>query len=122
GPDNANPQGDFWKQLISRSWARSSAIRGPDDGMGNNMAPWQYGGNSNQLMDPLYAYLENFEEVPVISFGWVALFIFLYILVVGPLEYLILKKVFTRLELTWLTVPTVVITISVVAYCIAYAL
>lgn len=64
--------------------------------------------------------LEDFEDVPVISFGWVALFILLYILVVGPLDYFFLKKVVKRLELTWVTFPTVVITISVAAYFTAY--
>jgi len=58
--------------------------------------------------------------VAVISFGWVALFILIYILVVGPLDYFFLKKVVKRLELTWITFPTVVITISVAAYFTAY--
>jgi hypothetical protein len=64
----------------------------------------------------------DFFNVPMISFGWVALFIFLYVLVVGPLDYLILKKVFKRLEWTWITFPAVVIGISVIAYFTAYAL
>src|SRR5262249_32836989 len=66
--------------------------------------------------------LEQFEGVPVISFGWVALFILLYILVVGPLDYLFLKKVVKRLELTWITFPTVVIAVSAAAYFTAYHL
>src|SRR5205085_4443816 len=64
--------------------------------------------------------LENFPTVPVISFGWVALFILAYILIVGPLDYLFLKKVVKRLELTWITFPTVVLGISVGAYFTAY--
>jgi hypothetical protein len=111
-----NPQADFFKQLMARSWARSSALRGQDEGNMNI-----YNSNAdNQLLAQLYAYLENFEEVPVISFGWVALFIFLYILVVGPLDYFFLKKVVKRLELTWITFPTVVLTISAIAYFTAY--
>jgi hypothetical protein len=111
-----NPQADFFKQLIARSWARSSALRVQDDG---NMNIYNYNAE-NQLLTQLYGYLENFEEVPVISFGWVALFIFLYILVVGPLDYFFLKKVVKRLELTWITFPTVVLTISAIAYFTAY--
>jgi hypothetical protein len=72
------------------------------------------------LATQLETNLEEFEDVPVISFGWVALFILLYILVVGPLDYFFLKKVVKRLELTWITFPTVVITISVAAYFTAY--
>jgi hypothetical protein len=52
----------------------------------------------------------------------VALFILLYIAVVGPLDYFILKKVFKRLELTWVTFPIVVVVVSVAAYWTAYAL
>ena len=58
--------------------------------------------------------------MPVISFGWVALFILFYILIVGPLDYFLLKKVFKRLELTWITFPTLVLIVSVVAYFTAY--
>jgi hypothetical protein len=66
--------------------------------------------------------LEAFTEVPVISFGWVALFILLYIVVVGPLDYFFLKKVVKRLELTWITFPTVVLVVSALAYVSAYYL
>jgi hypothetical protein len=66
--------------------------------------------------------MEVFDDVPVISFGWVALFIFLYILVVGPLDYLFLKKVVKRLELTWITFPAIVLVVSAAAYFSAYAL
>jgi hypothetical protein len=66
--------------------------------------------------------LESFTEVPVISFGWVALFILVYIVVVGPLDYFFLKKVVKRLELTWITFPAVVLVVSAVAYVSAYYL
>jgi hypothetical protein len=66
--------------------------------------------------------LETFEHVPVISFGWVALFILFYIVLVGPLDYFILKKVFKRLEYTWLTFPTIVLLVSIAAYWTAYSL
>jgi hypothetical protein len=76
--------------------------------------------SENDLASQLEMNLEQFDDVPVISFGWVALFILLYILVVGPLDYFFLKKVVKRLELTWITFPAVVITISVIAYFTAY--
>src|SRR5207237_10845989 len=66
--------------------------------------------------------LETFEEVPVISFGWVALFILFYIALVGPLDYFLLKKVFKRLELPWVTFPLTVIGVSAIAYYAAFSL
>ncbi len=78
--------------------------------------------NSNQdVSTHIHRNLDNFD-VPVISFGWVALFILIYIIIVGPIDYLILKKVFKRLELTWITFPSVVILISILAYFTAYAI
>ena len=54
-------------------------------------------------------------------FGWVAFFVFLYILLIGPGDYLFLKKVLKRMELTWITFPSIVIVVSVLAYVAAYA-
>jgi hypothetical protein len=81
-----------------------------------------WGGDRNEVATHLQNRLQSFEDVPVISFGWVALFILLYILVVGPLDYFFLKKVVKRLELTWITFPAVVLVVSAVAYFSAYYL
>ncbi len=86
-----------------------------------------YGGFSFQdqeydLAAKLQRGLETIDDVPVVSFGWVALFILLYIVIVGPLDYFFLKKVVKRLELTWITFPVIVISISVAAYVVAYLL
>lgn len=69
----------------------------------------------------LIGELEKFGVTPI-EFGYVALFIVLYILIVGPLDFFLLKFVFKRLEWTWITFPTVVLTVSVIAYFAAYAL
>ena len=58
----------------------------------------------------------------MISFGWVALFIFIYIIVVGPLDFIFLKYVIKRMELAWITFPVIVVFISGVAYVTAYYL
>lgn len=78
--------------------------------------------NSNELAAQMQEKLESFGEVAVISFGWVALLILVYIIVVGPLDYLFLKKVVKRLELTWVTFPVIVLVVSAAAYFTAYAL
>ena len=73
----------------------------PDSNAGYPMAD----GSDSELLGRLIHGLESFDGVPVISFGWVALFILIYIVVVGPLDYFFLKKVVKRLELTWVTFP-----------------
>jgi len=75
----------------------------------------------NDITTNLQQTLDNFD-VNVVPFGYVALFIILYILVVGPLDYFILKHVFHKLEWTWITFPAVVLGVSVAAYFTAYAL
>ena len=80
------------------------------------------GGEAPALLGEVQRALENFEKVPVVNFGWVALFILVYILIVGPLDYFLLKRVFKRLELTWITFPVIVLIVSVAAYGTAYYL
>ena len=86
----------------------------------NNMNFGNFGQGPNDLATDLINQLDNFD-VRIIEFGYVALFIVLYILVVGPLDFFLLKFVFKRLEWTWITFPTVVLAVSVIAYFAAYA-
>ncbi len=108
-------------------WKRIKEINEPSnvgDGLRQDRFN-RWGGGDNQtgeLGGKLVKSLESFPDVPVISFGWVALFILVYILIVGPLDYFFLKKVVKRLELTWITFPAVVIVISAIAYFAAYHL
>ncbi len=84
----------------------------------------RFGGRQNDpndLSTELLGMLDNFD-VKVIPFGYVALFIVLYILVVGPLDFILLKYVLKRLEWTWITFPAVVLAVSVIAYFAAFAL
>jgi hypothetical protein len=101
----------FWEQV------RKEMIYQKDD--------QNFGGrheNRSEMAANLQRGLESFSEVPVISFGWVAFFILIYIIIVGPLDYWFLKKVVKRLELTWVTFPLVVLIVSVAAYFTAYKL
>jgi hypothetical protein len=76
----------------------------------------------SDLSGQLRIALEQFPGVKLIPFGWVAFFILLYILLIGPGDYFFLKKVLKRMELTWITFPTIVVTVSLVAYYAAYVL
>lgn len=128
-------QDEFWKQtqlLVSPHLPIAHNENDPNDprrfrGMGR-----MRGGNFQRFDDgfaepldmkpEMKRSLERFEEIPTVSFGWVMLFLLLFIALVGPLDYLLLKKVFKRLELTWVTFPIIVVMASVVAYVAAYSL
>jgi hypothetical protein len=112
---------DFWVALLELKTEIDPNAR---------MRMNQFGGymESNDLANQLCNQLDVFGEVKVIPFWWVAVFILIYIFVVGPLDYLVLKKVMKRLtgqermEWTWLTFPTVVLIVSVGAYYLAHYL
>jgi len=59
---------------------------------------------------------DTFDGVAVVSFGWIAMLIALYILLIGPIEYYFLKRILGRLELTWITFPIIVLSVSALAY------
>jgi hypothetical protein len=111
----------FWDELIKRA-----GLRVPDAPAAGGNRFSRFGGQPSGAEDGhrqgLTQQMEDFPGVPVISFGWVALFILIYIIIVGPLDYFFLKKVVKRLELTWITFPTIVLVVSTAAYYAAYAL
>ncbi len=76
----------------------------------------------NDVSTTLHSRLEQFPAVKLVPFGWVAFFIFLYILLIGPGDYFFLRKVLKRMELTWITFPTIVAVVSLIAYTAAYAI
>jgi hypothetical protein len=66
----------------------------------------------DELAVALRAHTDTFEGIPVISFGWVAVLLGLYLLVIGPLEYWFLKRLIGRQEWTWVTFPIIVLTVT----------
>ena len=72
------------------------------------------------LSGQLREALDDFDQVKPISFSVVATLVLVYILVIGPLDYWIVKRWFRRMELTWVTFPAWVVLFSVAAYYLAY--
>ncbi|MFO0945941.1 MAG: hypothetical protein U1D30_08350 [Planctomycetota bacterium] len=103
---------DFWIKLLEFPRATGDASQQ------RNQQYAYYG--VNEMGSVLNSRLEDFPEVTVVPFGWVALLIFGYILLIGPIDYFVLKKVFGRLELTWITFPTIVVGVSLAAYFAAH--
>jgi hypothetical protein len=109
----------FWTRALDlRRHRADQATSGGNIGGGSRF----YQSGVSDLSSQLRIALEQFPGVRLIPFGWVAFFIFLYILLIGPGDYFFLKKVLKRMELTWITFPTIVVTVSLVAYYAAYLL
>jgi hypothetical protein len=127
---------DFWEWLVGEAGDRGLAKPPADAPKGNANPNFNQGGfKGNQpqqytsvtregedgVVQALRGNVDHYDEVPVISFGWVALFILGYTLIIGPIEYILLKKLLGKLELTWITFPIIVLTVSGAAYFTAYA-
>lgn len=107
---------EFWDWVLRECGASRAAAS--DDSTSHSPGITD---EQDELSAAIRTHVDTFEGVPVISFGWVAVFIVLYILVIGPAEYFFLKKVLGRLELTWITFPIIVLSVSAAAYFTAYA-
>ena len=112
-------RGQFWLRAIDLHRRSGDDASGavPLGGAGR-----LYQTGIRDLSSQLRQALEQFPGVKLVPFGWVAFFIFLYILLIGPGDYLFLKKVVRRMELTWVTFPLIVLAVSLAAYLGAYAI
>ncbi len=107
---------DFWIEVLNLTTQDELRLA---RNFGNN--PF-YGDELRDLSSYLNRSLEQFAGVKLVPFGWVAFFVFLYILLIGPGDYFFLKRVLKRMELTWITFPTIVISVSLIAYIAAYSI
>jgi hypothetical protein len=71
------------------------------------------------LVSALRTGLDNFRGVTPISFAVVAALILGYIVLIGPGDYFLVKRVLRRMELTWITFPLWVVLVSAGAYALA---
>jgi hypothetical protein len=68
------------------------------------------------LAGQLRSTLDQFPGIPAVPFWIVIGAVFGYLVVVGPLDYLFLRKVVGRMTFTWVTFPLVVVVAAVAAY------
>ena len=110
---------EFWDWVLREGGATraSAGSEGKPRPVGAGLSE-----EEDELSVALRTHADTFDSVPVVSFGWLAILIVLYILLIGPIEYFFLKRVLGRLELTWITFPIIVLTVSLAAYFTAYSM
>ena len=80
--------------------------------------PYGYLGYSD-LAGSLRSALDQFQGVRIAPFWFVASLVLGYLMLIGPIDYLLVKRVLGRMELTWVTFPAMVIAVSAGAYFLA---
>ncbi|MGQ9575537.1 MAG: hypothetical protein ACUVUC_09475 [Thermoguttaceae bacterium] len=76
----------------------------------------------DDMAGQLRSALDQFAGIPAVSF-WLVVGVFAgYLLWIGPVDYLLLRKLARRMELTWLSFPPVVAAVCVGAWLLAYRL
>jgi hypothetical protein len=73
----------------------------------------------NDLAGSLRAALDQFKGVRIAPFWFVASLVLGYLMLIGPIDYFLVKRVLGRMELTWVTFPAMVIAVSAGAYFLA---
>jgi hypothetical protein len=84
---------------------------------------------ANGSSTPYYGYydlggqlrsaLDQYEGVQVISFFTLAVLVLAYLTLIGPIDYVLVRRVLKRPELTWVTFPSFVVLTSIAAYYLA---
>ena len=74
------------------------------------------------LAGQLRSAMDHYTAVTFVPFELVATLIVAYVLLIGPLDYFLVKHGFRRMEWTWLTFPLMVIGCCVLTYGLAHHL
>ena len=98
----------FWKRLAVDE--RSLFPEGPPD---MSRRDWEAG--------PMLSALTSLPSLELPAVRWVILLLLLYILLIGPVNYLVLRRR-RRLEWAWITIPLLTLAFSGLSYGIGYGL
>lgn len=70
----------------------------------------------NDLTGQLRAAMDQFPGVRLVPFSWIAILVGLYIILIGPVDYLMLRRLQSRFSLTWITFPVMVVIGCIIAW------
>ena len=65
--------------------------------------------------NPLILSLNDFPDFKPINFFFVGVFLFVYVILIGPVDYFVLKRL-KKLHWTWLTFPAIAVASSLIAF------
>jgi len=105
---------DFWLEYMSPLMGKRSILKTNNPKSSDN--DWSYGlGAENSASNAVLEYLYSVEELRPIHIGWVVLVLTSLAVLIGPVDYLVLKAL-GRLPWTWVTSTACIAIFSVGAY------
>lgn len=107
------------RQVAVRSFFGSQSLSGGlGIGGGGGFGPYYGGGAGSSILSRSSAMMQPLSNVPALdlpSLKLTGILILLYVLLAGPVNYLVLR-VIGRRELAWITVPSIAVLFAVGAY------
>ena len=76
----------------------------------------------DDLAGQLRSALDQFADVPFVPFSLIVATVIGYLVLIGPVDYFVMRKLGRRMELTWITLPCIVTAVCVGAYALAHAM
>ncbi len=113
------PDWDGRGNLVARLLGLSEPGTGPGSTVSNAASALMGGRRTPDLLDQMCRGLSKFAGVTPISFALVAAMILGYIVLIGPGDYFLVKRLLKRMELTWITFPLWVVLVTAGAYALA---
>ncbi len=109
-------QADFWKVLLPRCGVKIGVktTSGPPNTREESGA--------SDVATLLQQELDQFPTVRVVPFGWIALLVLVFIMVVGPVSYFFHSRVLGGVHLNWIIFSIAAVAVTVTACVAAYAL
>ncbi len=109
-------------------WARALDIRRQvqeeTKNTGNNPLTAAGGGfyqaGAADISSLLKSAIDQFSDVRVVGFGLIVSLILLYLVAIGPGDFLLVRYILKRPELTWVTFPLLVVAVTGVVYVMTY--
>ena len=107
--------GNLIQRLQNQVDAQESAQSQATESRGSSVSHFGYEDLTGQLRLPL----DRFSDVRFVAFTWIAVLIGIYILLIGPGDYFLLRNLVGKMEWTWITFPLMALIFCGLAYGIA---
>jgi len=76
----------------------------------------------DDMAGQLRSALDQFAGLPAVPFSLIVAIVIGYLVLIGPVDYFVLRKLARRMELTWLTFSWIVLAFCLGAYVLAHSL